>query len=199
MPRPATVTARYRSGCVAPGEKAGASIATANAVFAAPGGIDRRALICQKEWIHPEIEAGFRSAGIDAAVIAAISPCARSGLGRAGIFCIIGRRRVPGTGTATIAPADRSNCMYIHPGQKVVQARDPELGRLTELEIAARRRYLRLKDGTNDLGLAVGGVVDDTRVIRTAERLWHEAAARLECYQARAIGWHHEKAPRDQR
>jgi hypothetical protein len=100
---------------------------------------------------------------------------------------------------ATIAPANRFTCMYIHPSHKVVQARDPELGRLTELEIAARRRYLRLKDGTNDLGFAVGGVVDDTHVIKIAERLWHEAAARLERYQAGAIGWQPGKASRDQR
>ena len=100
---------------------------------------------------------------------------------------------------ATIAPTDRFTCMSINPDHKVVQARDPELDRLTELEIAARRRYRRLKDGTNDLGLAVGGVVDDARVIRTAERLWHEAAARLERHQACAIGWQPGKASRNQR
>jgi len=74
--------------------------------------------------------------------------------------------------------------------RRVVQARDPELGKLTELEVAARKRFLRLKDGTNSLGMVVGAPIDDARVIRTAQRLWQEAAAQLEQYQARAIGWH---------
>ncbi len=74
--------------------------------------------------------------------------------------------------------------------RRVVQARDPELGRLTDLEVAARGRYRRLKDGMNILGMAAGVPIDDARVIRAAERLWREAAANLEHYQARAIGWH---------
>jgi hypothetical protein len=59
----------------------------------------------------------------------------------------------------------------------VVQTLDPEPGRLTDLEVAARKRYLWLKDGVNALGMTVGVPIDDARLIRAAERLWREAMA----------------------